>query len=127
MQDDNATVPQYCSFYTEGLLSKWGFGDGDMLDELCWSFEDDHGIDVSGQWLLKEAVKRFVVPQIQETLEVVEIETIHNPIRTQTVNGQKVDWFNRNDEPQPELHPEVVNVPVSDLLALAKELQASRA
>ncbi len=105
-------------FYTSGLLSKWGFGDGDMLDEMLW----DAGIYLDdSHTLLIRIVRELVLPRIEQKVEVFEIGTIHNPIRADTVNGKRVDHC-ADDPGVPPLTPEFIEVPEEVILNLARSL-----
>lgn len=97
-------------FYTEGLLSKWGFEDGDILNELLL----DNGIEPKHSILVR-AVRDKVLPLIQQKVVVFDIETSHNPIRARTVDGVEVDHYNDNDI---ALVPEYVDVPNDVILKL---------
>jgi hypothetical protein len=100
------------------LLSKWGFEDGDMPDELCDYF-DARGTpweQVDWHATLVKLVRTFLLPVIDQKIEVDEISTIHNPIRARTVDGQQVDSY-ETDSSTP-LTPDGVDVPLSAILAL---------
>jgi len=101
--------------YTAGLLSKWGFGDGDVLDDMIF---DSLGGGVDYSKTLIKVVREFVVPKIKNKIELQEIGTIHNPIRASMVDGIEVDWIEEQDI---ELEPEFVDVPDEDILRIAKE------
>ena len=121
---------QMIAFDTESFLSKWGFGDGDMLDDLLWEngFEDPpQGF---GHRVLEEVIRQKVLPEVKDELEVDIIQGIHNPVRALTVNGQGVRKFWYGDvgtdrmgndigEP-PVIRPAVVPVPASKVLEIAR-------
>ncbi|WP_435597023.1 hypothetical protein [Streptomyces anulatus] len=110
------------TLFSSSLLSKWGFNDGDdpcdWLD-YCEANDIDHA---NVDFPLVELVRRFLVPQIDQQVTVVEIETIHNPIRAETVDGVDMTevWFGR--APEPALTPEYVEVPMGEVACLALEL-----
>lgn len=121
-------------FPTSGLLSKWGFGDGDMLDDLLWDNGFfDHEIDASipdddfdtigfAHRVLIRVVREHVLPAIEQDVEAQDIHTIHNPIRAKTVNGEA--WGQRMYEPVAgggALTPELVEVPDEVILTIARE------
>lgn len=115
-------------FPTDGLLSKWGFGDGDMLDDLLFDWLDDTGRSIPernghrGTWehrVLVRLVREFVVPAIDQPIEVYEIGTAHNPIRASSVNGEPWDVYTTDTEGV--LTPEWVDVPLSEVLRVAAE------
>lgn len=66
-------------FFSDSLLSKWGFGDGDMLNELCGATSHDD---------LALFVEKVIVPQItSHKITTCRIHTSHNPIRAETIDG----------------------------------------
>jgi len=123
--------------FTRGLLSKWGFDDGDPFDEVAEWFHDSHGVPPMGHCdcpsfdlgvddrvLLVELVKRRVLPVLDQRVEVEVIETIHNPIRACSIDGVPVDdevHYNRAPAPA-EITPDSVAVSYADVVALAAEL-----
>ena len=121
-------------FATNDLLSKWGFGDGDMLDDLLIDFggydytdltwftkSDDvgpfHGFE---HMVLIAAVCAYVVPKIDQRVEVFVVGTIHNPIRAHRVDGTLVASYDNEDGVT--LTPETVEVEDATILALARAL-----
>ena len=107
------------SIPSNGLLSKWGFNDGDMLDDLLM----EHDLDkVDDHKLLTELVLKYVLPKLDQKVEVEIIGTAHNPIRARTVDGVDVasDWFNPTRAEC--LTPEFVGIPIATILELAREL-----
>jgi hypothetical protein len=116
------TVAESCAepaitLYSDGLLSKWGFSDGDAPD--AWlDYCDDHGIDFSPvEWhsVLVKLVRRYLLPVLDQQVEVAEIVTIHNPIRAERVDGADVTdgWYT---EPAVHLTPESVTIPMSEVI-----------
>lgn len=111
--DDSLTL------ISEGLLSRWGFNDGDVPDiYLDWC--DDHGHPYPDDWhtVLRALVRTRLVPALDQRVELVEIETNHNPIRAVTVDGQDVIELWYRSEPGLTLTPEDVVVPYADVLAI---------
>lgn len=104
-------------FQTSCLISKFGFEDGDLF--LNWECLPP-GVDDTE--LLVAVVKKFIVPQLHEQVELFPLETCHNPVRVSKINGVDVQkqWY----EPRRDdlLHPAEIEVPDSDILALAKEM-----
>lgn len=95
-------------FYPNSLLSKWGFHDGDILDDIAW----DNKIEVDHDALIR-IVKKYVIPKIKNKIKVFEIGTIHNPIRAESVDGKDIDCYNGSDI---KLDPEYVDVEDSIIL-----------
>lgn len=106
---------------SECLLSKWGFNDGDDPEPwLDWC--DAHGVDYNEiDYPLVALVRRYLLPVIEQDVTVVEIETIHNPVRLETIDGVDVTeaWYGR--APKPVLSPEYVDVPMTEVLKVAQE------
>lgn len=80
------------------LASKWGFGDGDGLEEYMYDLQDAGLIDrvPDRDKFLFAAVQRFLVPELVRhgvRAEIVCIGSNHNPVRADTVNGEEVDHF----------------------------------
>lgn len=98
-------------FYSEDLLQKFGFGDGDMLYDLV----EEHGLGVDHQDLLAAVVERLVVPRLDQAVETYVIGPSHNPIRADTIDGAKADIDST-------LTPEVVEVLVADIIRIARTL-----
>ena len=112
------------TLFSRGLLSKWGFNDGNDPDEW-WDYCEANGLDTAtSDFPLEEVVRRFLVPRLEQDVTVVHVETCHNPIRVETVNGVDVTevWFGR--APAPTLTPEYVDVPLSEAVKIWHELHA---
>lgn len=87
---------------SDGLLSKWGFEDGDVLENVLFKeheswdrFYNDADL-LTGHEELIRLVKTCLVPEIEmhHKLDVFEVEeTNHNPIRTRSVDGVEVDVY----------------------------------
>lgn len=107
--------------YSGDLFSKWGFNDGDDPD--AWlDYCEAHGVDYNEiKYPLVELVRRHLLPVLDQAVTVVEIETLHNPIRAVTVDGIDVvgQW---RVESTARLTPEYVDVPMTEILRMAKEL-----
>lgn len=110
----------HLTLFSSSLLSKWGFNDGDAPDDWL-DYCEANGIDYNEVELpLVELVRTHLLPKIEQMVTVVEIETIHNPIRVGTVDGVDVTevWFGK--APGPVLTPEYVEVPMSEVARLAR-------
>jgi hypothetical protein len=107
-------VSGFVRLHSSGLLSKWGFSDGDLLADCL------QGLSPSTQReVLRRLVRRFLLPALARTheIEVYEIGSHHNPIRASIVDGHSVDDGNRDEDI--ELTPSYVDVPIEAVLAIA--------
>lgn len=92
MTPPSLTLPSHC------LLSKWGFGDGDLPDHL-WDYMDELKWNAMGiDWhpVLRLLVRRHLLPILEQDVTVYDIETNHNPIRAELVDGQEIDCHEDN-------------------------------
>lgn len=92
-----------------GLASKWGFNDGDMPDEVWDELGDDLVHAVNWHEALRVLVRRHLVPLLPAGTKVYDVETNHNPIRTD-------DW---SDEAAPDVW---VEVRIEDIRAVVAQL-----
>jgi hypothetical protein len=109
--------------YSDGLLSKFGFNDGDQPDDVADWLEAD-GIEYGrAPWhpVLRRLVREHLLPVIDQNVAVYDIETIHNPIRAETVDGVQVDDYQRDPTAVPTLTPDHVDVPYAVVLAAVRE------
>ena len=88
------------ALHDANLYHKWGFGDGDALEDWWWEIYDvPPTVDLDD--VLWDLVKEYLVPAIEEaghTIEVIRIVTNHNPVRAETLDGKKVDWYSEDWE-----------------------------
>jgi hypothetical protein len=114
------------TLFSSGLLSKHGFGDGDAPDEYFDWLESQGRECVMFAWkpVLCEVVERYLVPVLDQEVTTVRIETSHNPIRAETVNGADAEryWYGGHEDGEPKLTPEFVEVPMSEVARIAAEL-----
>lgn len=107
------------TLFSSSLLSKWGFNDGDDPEDwLDWC--DNQGIEHNAfDFPWTAIVRKHLAPAIEQDVTVVDIETSHNPIRVDTVNGTDVReaWYGRAEAPT--LTPDHVDVPMDEVLRLA--------
>jgi hypothetical protein len=114
---------------SDGLLSKWGFSDGDAPD-TWYDFCDERGIDYNdlAGWhsVLIQLVRRYLLPKLEQDVKVTEISTIHNPIRAETVDGTDVTdgWYDSRAT-GPTLTPDRVEIPMEEVLRVAQETTAN--
>jgi hypothetical protein len=96
------------------LLSKWGFGDGDCLNDWWWdTYDEPFPEDIDFHDVLVHLVKRHLLPRIAEAgyvIDVMTIDTIHNPIRAETVNGRRIDHHSDHDDAEEALTGIYVNI-----------------
>jgi hypothetical protein len=120
------------TFHTNGLCSKWGFQDGEMLDEFLeaagfsnFSTLDDDGEEQISFFheVLITVVRDYVVPRLDQQVEVWELCGIHNPVVVRSVNGIPVDW---RGSAEVRLTPETVEVADAIVLEIASRIQARR-
>jgi hypothetical protein len=106
--------------HADGLLSKWGFGDGDAPDAYL-DYCEAHGRMLSS-WraLLPRIIREFVLPVLDQRVEIVVVGTNHNPVRAVTVDGVNVEalWDDDSGTDLPALTPESVTVPMSAIFAM---------
>jgi hypothetical protein len=111
---------------SHSLLSKWGFRDGDMPDELM-DYCEEHGVDpCRADWrdTLCLLVRTHLLPELlkHQTVELADVgDTNHNPARAGRVNGADVTdlWTEGCDI---VLLPEYVVVPYADVLAAMEQV-----
>lgn len=110
---------------SDSLLSKFGFNDGDMPEDVCDRI-DRLGIPserVDWHAVLRNLVRKYLLPELAKyhVVELTDIDTAHNPIRAWKVDGVEVreQWYGG---PVDELTPEGVDVPMS---AVVEEIRHS--
>ena len=111
--------------FSDGLLSKHGFGDGYEPDEwLDWC--EARGIEfpyTGWHSTLRELVARYLLPALDQHVTVVHVDTIHNPVRAQTVNGADAEqYWHASPDRYPELTPEYVEIPMAEVARIAAGL-----
>jgi len=74
-----------------GLYSKWGFGDGDSLEDYLYDLRGKHEFEMPDRdEFLRLMVDTYLVPELERqhiVCEIVTIGSIHNPVRADVVNG----------------------------------------
>lgn len=77
----------------DSLLSKWGFADGSTLFDWWWDrYDESPSFDDAD--VLHALVLAYLVPALRKAgheVEIVRIETSHNPVRADTLDGIDVD------------------------------------
>lgn len=107
MSDDVAVTDRTFLLDAESLCSKWGFGDGDALDDWWWdTYDEDPAVDTHE--LLHALVIAYLIPAIREAghdVVLERVETIHNPVRAYTLDGVEVDQY---DSSRDHFNPEIL-------------------
>lgn len=98
------------------LLSKWGFGDGDIIDDLRIELDSDLDVYRSDD-LLCELVERYLKPLLPPDVVLYRICSIHNPIRAHYEDDGYAAMLEK-------LGSISVDVTVEQVLTVAEELQA---
>jgi hypothetical protein len=112
------------------LLSKYGFNDGDVPEELT-DLMDDVGQPPTGRvwdvWhdVLRQLVREHLLPVLEQSVEVVDIEDPHNPIRASKVDGADVTDEWSVTPPRVTLSPESVTVPYATVMDTIAERAAA--
>jgi hypothetical protein len=124
-------------FYTEGFLSKWGFEDGDLLDDLLYEelgtvddFVFDKRDEVGSIYgfdhtVLMLVLITIVLPALDQRVDVMAVGTIHNPLRATKVDGVEVPHeivYGSVEPPPGMITPEYVDVPDATILTIARSL-----
>ena len=82
-----------------GLFSKWGFTDGDVVGEWIQDAEDAGLIEPRQRWdidthpILRQLVTEHLLPLLPGPFTVYAVDTIHNPIRVGTWHGEEWDDY----------------------------------
>lgn len=117
--DERKVMPESLRLRADSLLSKWGFGDGDT-PEIVYDYCEANGIEYQHlNWhaTLVRLVREHLLLVLEQDVETYEIETIHNPIRAQTVGGVLIDATSVTHAI--DLSPEYVDVPLNVVMQKA--------
>lgn len=116
--DSPPQPPETVTLFASGLLSKWGFDDGDLLD---WIYEFG---DFDRHAVLCAVVRQKLLPALTQKVDVQEIVTIHNPIRARTVDGKDVTHMHYDSALRTDdlLTPASVNLTGAEVLAIARTI-----
>jgi hypothetical protein len=107
--------------YADDLLSKWGFEDGDRLSDFMYDNKSEFEDKVNGHELLEELVKRYLLPLLKDKVEIYFIQTIHNPVRAEMINGRY--YRNHYEHDDDGLLGDVsVELTLDEIEAVAKEM-----
>ncbi len=111
------------------LLSKYGFGDGDIPNDLMDALEA-RGLlysDCEDYWhsALARLVREDLYPVLDQKVELVDIKTNHNPIRALTVDGVDVLDRPRDFRLSIKLTPEAAFVSIGRVIDVLREEMAN--
>ncbi|MHB1167781.1 MAG: hypothetical protein ACYC28_00700 [Longimicrobiales bacterium] len=107
--------PEEFVFETASLYQRSGFKGGELLRDAF------PGLGASElRELLVDVVRGYVLPQLDQDVQVLQIPTVHNPVRATNVGGQSVTWTAEFGT-GPTLTPKVVRVPVADVYTAARK------
>lgn len=87
----------------ESLMSKWGFSDGEALNDWWWD-QYDEAPPFDDALVLHALVVAYLVPALRAAghqVEIFTIQTNHNPVRAETLNGVEVDHYSLQDHLDP--------------------------
>jgi hypothetical protein len=106
---------------SECLLSKYGFNDGDEPDELLDAL-DQRDLPHPDNWhaALRVLVREHLLPVLDQRVELVNVETNHNPIRAITVDGVDAHRQWRAEDLGIRLTPEWVDVPLDRVIEVIR-------
>lgn len=83
---------QLLRLHSSDLLSKWGFGDGDVLAQWWWDVYDEEP-PKNDHDLLYVLVTQYLLPLLRKEgydVQVYRILTTHNPVRAEYINGKSL-------------------------------------
>ena len=87
----------YFPIHADGLTSKWGFGDGDSLDDVVWDICDELELDKPDRdEFLHKMVTKYLLPELDKmgvTYKIHNVGTCHNPVRAYEINGEDVSDY----------------------------------
>lgn len=110
--------------YADDLLSKWGFGDGDRLSDFLYEGGAEYRYKVNSHKLLEELVKRYLLPKLNDKVEIFYVDTIHNPVRAEMING--VYYQNHYEHDDDGLLGDVsVELSIDEITKVAKEMETT--
>ena len=102
----------------DSLLSKWGFSDGSALFDWWWDrFDESPPFDDSD--VLHALVLAYLLPALRDgghSVEIMRIETSHNPVRAATLDGIEVDHY-QNGQIQPPVWVTISPEQVDEIVA----------
>lgn len=103
----------------EGLMSKWGFGDGDAFDDWWWDTFDTNP-PVNSDDILHALIVEYLMSALAAAGhrgELTRIGTSHNPIRLETLDGAEVDHYSPADHFDPPICVTITRAQVEQITA----------
>ena len=122
-----------------GLLSKWGFNDGDLIEDWVTenfyiydseSNKEIHLIDEklfdsiveSSSELLNLIIYKFLIPEIKKHHKI-EIKRFlsHNSLRIRVLDGKSIDWYEVSNSKYSMINPRDIEIPNKKVLKFCKK------
>ncbi|WP_262058532.1 hypothetical protein [Streptomyces sp. STR69] len=111
----------HLTLFSADLLSKWGFNDGSDPDVWLDYCEANHVDYNEVDFPLTTLVRQHLIPALNQAVTVCDIETSHNPIRVDSIDGRDVTYLwhdSHSADVDALLTPEHVDVPLANVLRL---------
>jgi len=101
-------------FYTDGILNKCAYGDGNILNQILYDWDVYFG--PTDHESLYKVVSELVVSKItsHKNIELHLIQTSHNPVRAYSVDG--VEVYYSNPDGAIKFEPEYVEITGQELI-----------
>lgn len=109
-------TPRTLTLRASDLMSKHGFGDGDVLDDFADELEDAGFPEYYENEVLQLLVERHLIPLLPPGCEVRRTESNHNPIRVLFEGVWDKALYER-------LTPITVSVTLEQIIEVAREVQ----
>lgn len=118
------------TFEPADVFSKWGFNDGDLLDDLLAEWMENNAVHpraMESGLVLYHVVERLVLPNLPHRITLERGKLLHNAARAATVNGTPVDDLSVDDlrRIMNDLDLLPVTIPVEEILQEARTLLAT--
>ncbi len=107
--------PEEFVFETVSLYQRSGFKGGELLREAFPALGASELRE-----LLVDVVRGYVLPQLDQDVQVLQIPSVHNPVRATNVGGQSVTWTAEFGT-GPTITPKTVRVPIADVYTAARK------
>ncbi len=116
---EEENVPDKVIFFTCGILSKWGFNDGDLLSWV------NSTKDCDSHETLSYIVRTLLVPKLNASVEMIDVGSSHNPIRAKSIDGIEVDLYSE-EKRFDYLQPDSIELTGPEVIEIAKALAEKR-